>query len=53
MNPYRQVLSDAGLMAVGNYVDEGENHYYESRLEFASGRSKPSAALLPQPAKED
>lgn len=27
---YRQVLSDAGLMVLENYVDEGENHYYDA-----------------------
>lgn len=27
---YRAVLSDAGLIVVGQRVDEGENHYYEA-----------------------
>jgi 2-polyprenyl-3-methyl-5-hydroxy-6-metoxy-1,4-benzoquinol methylase len=26
---YRQVLSDARLIVVGDYVDEGKNHYYD------------------------
>lgn len=27
---YRRALSDAGLEVVGEFVDEGENHYYEA-----------------------
>ncbi|MBL8148328.1 MAG: class I SAM-dependent methyltransferase [Blastocatellia bacterium] len=27
---YRQALADAGLKVIGEYFDEGENHYYDS-----------------------
>ena len=28
---YKDLLSDAGLVLVDEYLDEGENHYYDSR----------------------
>lgn len=28
--PYRRALADAGLVVVAEYVDEGENHYYDA-----------------------
>jgi SAM-dependent methyltransferase len=28
---YKSVIEDAGLTLVGEYVDEGENHYYDMR----------------------
>jgi SAM-dependent methyltransferase len=28
---YKGVIDDAGLTLVGEYVDEGENHYYDTR----------------------
>ncbi|HUF28199.1 MAG TPA: hypothetical protein VMM18_14580 [Gemmatimonadaceae bacterium] len=28
---YEAVLSDAGLVLVGEHIDEGDNHYYEAR----------------------
>ncbi len=29
---YKAVFSEAGLTLVGEYEDEGENHYYDTRL---------------------
>ncbi len=29
---YRAIFSAAGLALVGEYQDEGENHYYDTRL---------------------
>jgi SAM-dependent methyltransferase len=28
---YKAVLSDAGLSLIGEYVDEGDNHYYDAQ----------------------
>ena len=31
VNSYKAVIDDAGLTLVDEYVDEGENHYYDTR----------------------
>lgn len=36
---YRQILADAGLTVVAEYVDEGENHYYDAERALATGRT--------------
>ena len=33
---YKGVIDDAGLTLVGEYVDEGENHYFDTRKDSAS-----------------
>ena len=41
---YKAAFSEAGLMVIGEYEDEGKNHYYDTRLSRAhsSGRSNNS-----------
>lgn len=36
---YRQALADAGLTVVAEYVDEGENHYYDAERALATGQT--------------
>jgi len=33
---YKRVIDDAGLTLVGEYLDEGENHYYDTRKDSAT-----------------
>lgn len=39
---YRAHLADAGLTVVAEHVDEGDNHYLESRRSFAVPRDRPT-----------
>jgi hypothetical protein len=39
---YKGVIDDAGLTLVGEYVDEGENHYYDARKDSASSEQTPT-----------
>lgn len=32
---YKAAIDDAGLTLVGEYLDEGENHYYDARKDSA------------------
>ena len=34
---YKAAFSEAGLTLVGEYEDEGENHYYDTRRSSAEG----------------
>ena len=39
---YKRLIDDAGLMLVGEYVDEGENHYYDTRKDPTASRQTQS-----------
>lgn len=36
---YKGVIDDAGLTLVGEYLDEGDNHYYDTRKDSAAARN--------------